>query len=282
MPGRFGHDRLDLPVLGVGDVVELRDVDAAADRQPAQQLVAPAGPVLGLPLADHLGDREHDLLAVTEDGRVQEVGDRLGVEGGVAAGEHDRVLVAAVGRPERDPGEVEGVEHVGVAELGGEADAQHVERAHRPVAVDGELRDPFGAHDRLEVRPHRVGALGQDPVALVEHLVEDLDALVGQADLVGVGVHQRPADVDLVPVLAGRVELPTDVLDRLLHGRQLGLQAREDASVVELDRLGRLVEANGHDVNTSGVGGWTAPKGTSRSSGAQSSHGISPERQISP
>ena len=46
----------------------------------------------------------------------------------------------------------------------------------------------------LEVGPHRVGALGEDPVALVEHLVEDLHALVGQADLVGVGVHQRPAD----------------------------------------------------------------------------------------
>ena len=119
--GPVGHDRLDGAVGGVDDVVELRDVDVAADREPAQQLVAAAGAVLGLPLADDLGDREHDLLAVAEHGGVEEVGDRLGVERRVAAGEHDRVVVAAVDRVQRDAGEVEGVEHVGVAELGGEA-----------------------------------------------------------------------------------------------------------------------------------------------------------------
>ena len=53
---------------------------------------------------------------------------------------------------------------------------------------------PVLPHQRLDVRPDRVGALGEDPVPLVEHLVEDLHALVGQPDLVGVGVHQRPAD----------------------------------------------------------------------------------------
>ncbi len=63
---------------------------------------------------------------------------------------------------------------------------------------------------------------------------------------------------------------------------QLGLQAREDALVVELIRLGGLVETNGHDDNTSGVGGRTAPKGTSRSAGAQTSRGISPGGQINP
>ena len=158
----------------------------------------PPGPALALPLAHDLGDREHDLLAVAEDGGVEEVGDRLGVERRVAAGEHDRVVLAAVDRVQRDAGQVEGVEHVGVAELGGEAQAEQVEVAHRAVGVDGELRDRALrvalAHDLLHVGPHGVGALGDDPVALVEHLVEDLHALVGQADLVGVGVHQRPAD----------------------------------------------------------------------------------------
>ena len=100
------------------------------------------------------------------------------------------------------------------------------------MAVDGELRDrAVGvalAHHRLEVGPDRVGALGEDPVALVEHLVEDRDALVGQPHLVGVGVHQRPAHRHRVPVLDGGVELAADVLDRLLHGRQLRLEPRED------------------------------------------------------
>ena len=76
-------------------------------------------------------------------------------------------------------------------------------------------------------------ALGEDPVALVEHLVEDLDALVGQPDLVGVGVHQGPADgrtvAPAVPLLDRGVQLAADVLDRLGHRRQPGLEPGEDA-----------------------------------------------------
>ncbi len=82
-------------------------------------------------------------------------------------------------------------------------------------------------HHPLHVRPHGVRALGQDPVALVQHLVQDLHALVRQPDLVRVRVHQRPADLGGVPVLRHRVELTADVLDRLLHARQQGLQAGE-------------------------------------------------------
>ena len=147
----------------------------------------------------------------------------------MTAGDHDRVVVAAVDGVQRDAGEVEGVEQVGVAQLGGEADPEEVEGAHRPVAVDGELRDAVLAHHLLHVGPHGVGALGQHPVTLVEHLVEDLHALVGQPDLVGVGIHQRPPDVDRLPVLEGRVELATDVLDRLGDRRQTRLEQGEDA-----------------------------------------------------
>ena len=233
MPGRFGTTASIVPSSGTTTYVELRHVDGAADRQSPQQLVAAAGTVLGLPLPDHVGDREHDLLTVAEDGGVEEVGDRLGVERRVATREHDRVVVAAVDRVQRDAGEVEGVEHVRVAELGPEAQAKYVERAHGAVAVDGELRDVALAHDPLHVGPHRVRALGEDPVALVEDFVEDLHALVGQADLVGVGVHQSPphrrALGSAVPVLDRGVQLAPDVLDRLLHGRKLRLQAREDA-----------------------------------------------------
>ncbi len=133
-PGRLGATPLDPAVGQVVDVVELGHVDGAGDREPVEQLVArrtaaQAGAALVLPLADHLGDREHDLLAVAEHGGVEEVRDRLGVEGGVAAGQHDRVVLAAVDGVQRDAGQVERGEHVGVAELGGERDAEDVEGA---------------------------------------------------------------------------------------------------------------------------------------------------------
>ena len=232
-PGMVGRDGGDATVGQVGHVVELGHVDAAGGGEAEEHLVAgraplQAGAALGLPLAHDLGDREHDLLAVTEHGGVDEVGHRLGVEGGVTAGEHDRVGLGPVDGVQRDAGQVDRGQQVRVAQLGREGHAQQVEGADRAVLVDGELRDPVRPHLLLEVRPHRVGALGQDPVALVEDLVEDLDALVGQADLVGVGVHQRPAHLGALPVLQRRVELTADVLDRLLHRGQHRLQEGED------------------------------------------------------
>jgi hypothetical protein len=123
-----------------------------------------------------------------------------------------------------DAGEVEGLEQVGVAELGGEADAEDVEVADGAVGVDGELADAGLAHEGREVGPDGVGALGQGVGALVEHLVEDHEALVGQPHLVGVGVHQRPVDGDVVPGLDLGVQLAADVLDGLLHLGQQGLE----------------------------------------------------------
>jgi hypothetical protein len=139
------------------------------------------------------------------------------------------MVLAAVDGVEWNPGQVESSEHVRVAELGGEGDTEEVERRDRPVRVDGELADPVLAHERLEIRPDRVCSLGQDAITFVQDLVEDLDALVGQADLVRIRIHERPPDSFVVgaPVLDGRVELAAHVLDRLLHPRQQRFQARE-------------------------------------------------------
>jgi hypothetical protein len=97
------------------------------------------------------------------------------------------------------------------------------------VAVDGELRDPVLPHQLLEVGPDGVGALGEHVRALVEHLVQDLDALVGQADLVRVRVHEHPAHGRPVPGLDHRTEFAADVLDRLADQRQQAFELREDA-----------------------------------------------------
>jgi len=98
------------------------------------------------------------------------------------------------------------------------------------VRVDGELRDAVVLHQRLEVGPDGVGALGEHVGLLVEHLVQDLDALVGQAHLVRVRVHQRPPHGGVVPVLDDGAELATHVLDRLADPGQQLLELREDGT----------------------------------------------------
>ena len=133
-PGRFGHHAAMPPVGAVADVVEARHVDAAAGASSQQQPVPAAGPPGRLPVPDQVGDGQHGLLAVAEHRPVDELGDRLGVERRVAAGQHHRVVVAPVGRRQRDPGQVQRGQQVGVAEFRGEAHSEHVERADRPVA----------------------------------------------------------------------------------------------------------------------------------------------------
>ncbi len=226
--GAVGHDTADAAVRQVLDVVEAGDVDVAGLGEAEEDLFAPARPPLGLPGADDLGHVEDGLLAVADDRAVDELRDRLGVEGRVAAREDDRVVDGTVAGLQRDAGEVQGREHVGVAQLRGEGQAEHVEGGDRAVAVHGELRHLVLAHQFFEVGPHAVGALGEDALALVEHLVQDHDALVGQPDFVRVRVHESPADVTALPLLDRGVEFTADVLDGLLHMRKQGLKLRED------------------------------------------------------
>ena len=83
------------------------------------------------PGRQHLVDLAHDLFAVAQDERVDEVGQRLGVERAVAAGQHQRVGPVRSAPRTASPGQVDQVEHVGVDELGREVEGQHVEGAGR-------------------------------------------------------------------------------------------------------------------------------------------------------
>ena len=87
--------------------------------------------------------------------------------------------------------EVDQVQQVRVDELGREVERQHVEVGGGAVRVDAEQRQARGAHRRLHVGPRRVGALGHRIGPLVQDFVKDLEPLVGEADLVGVGIDQE-------------------------------------------------------------------------------------------
>ena len=98
--GRGGVDRhggLEPAVGQVAGLVQRRDVDALDPGQRAQDVEA-LGPTAGDPRGDDLGDLADDLLAVAEHDEVEEVGERLGVVGAVAAGADERVA-RRCGRP---------------------------------------------------------------------------------------------------------------------------------------------------------------------------------------
>jgi len=119
------------------------------------------------------------------------------------------------------------------------SNAEDVERPHREVALQGELRQPVAAHQGGQVGPDRERPLGEQPVALVEDLVEDRQPLVGLAHLVGIGVHQGPPHLGGGELLADRVHLAAGVLHGLADLREQRLQAACHRGARERMRRGR-------------------------------------------
>ncbi len=216
-----GHRTHDRPV--VLDVVERRHVDARDGGELTEHHL-PARPPAALPRADDLGQLGDHLFAVADDERVDIFGERLGVVRAVPARDHDRVRRRPVVVADRHAREVDEVQQVRVDELGREVEREHVEVGGGPVGVDAEQRHLGRPHRRLHVGPGRVGPLRHRVFALVEQLVEDLEPLVGEPDLVGVGIDQekgRPA----APMAGRQVawlrsHLHTDVTSGLLNPGQ--------------------------------------------------------------
>jgi hypothetical protein len=146
------------PVIAVVRGVQARHVDACDPGEGHVDILA-GGPPLRLPCGHHRTDLRHHLLAVPQDGGVDEVDQRLRVVGAVAAHQHERVLRATVGGQDRDPGEVEALEQVRVDEFGRQVEGQHVEVARRTVRVEREQGQALTAQHSGEVGPRRVGPL---------------------------------------------------------------------------------------------------------------------------
>src|SRR6185503_189728 len=75
-----------------------------------------------------------------------------------------------------------------------------------------------------EVRPGGEDALAEGVGPLIDLAVDDLEAQVGHADLVGVG--EREGDLHLGVVLADGIDFSADVLARALYVEEMTLQLR--------------------------------------------------------
>ncbi len=84
----------------------------------------------------------------------------------------------------------------------------------------------------------RIGALGHGVAPLVQDLVEDLQPLVGQPDLIGVGVDEQPGQRPgpVVEILGPfGAELTADVAGRLFDLVEEGLDLRPEGLHVPRD-----------------------------------------------
>ena len=154
-----------------------------------------------------------------------------------------RMLGCAVLVAHRHAGEVDEVEQVRVDELGRQVEREHVERVGGLVGVDAEQRHARGAHRVLHVGPRRVRPFGDRVGPLVQDLVEDLQALVGEPDLVRVGVDQEKCGPAGPMVGRQTALLHTDIASGLLNPGQQRFDPRPQVvhlSAIYLVRQSRM------------------------------------------
>ena len=216
------HRILDQRAVGVDRLVKRRHIDARDLRQGNEQVTSIAVAELG----KDCGDLADDFFPVAQHDGIDEVGDRLGVVGAVAADHHQRLTGDTVCRSQRQVSQIDEVDQVRVGQLGREVEGQHVEGGRRLVMLDREQRDPLGSHYGFEVAPWGIPTVGTTVGPLIDDLVQDLQALVGQADLVGVRVQEHPADERSIRWFAIGAVLAADVARWLLDLGQMRFDQR--------------------------------------------------------
>ena len=237
-PASRGSDRVDGPVHRVANVVGRRHVDALERLEPLDhplpqallaRLLRPVG-AAGSVGRDDLPDQ---LLALTDGDGVHEGRQGLGVrEGADPAHEHQGVAGPAIRGPRGDTRHAEEAQHVDVVALVRDGEADDVEVPERAQGLE---REGLGAGARVLVGVLGIGeedALADGVRQRVQVLVDRLEAQVGHAHGIGVGIHEGDRDA-AAPVLADRTLFTCDeglgfLLEFPRHATSLSRRVRRE------------------------------------------------------
>ena len=224
--GFFFPDRLKIinrpkgrnrPVLPVTDLIQGRHIDARHPGRCPQEGLPALSPLLHVTV--EIQQFVVGCLSLPDIEEVKKASDRLRVVGAGPAPDHDRVAVGPVRRMKRDPGQVQHLQDVGIAELKLERKAQEIKDPHRILGFQGKQRDVVVPQQPVHIRPGRKNALTPGVLPPVEQLIQDLDPQVGHADLIHIRKAHGKADRDL-PVLVDRVHFISQIPRGLLHLQQ--------------------------------------------------------------
>ena len=85
------------------------------------------------------------------------------------------------------------------------------------MRVNRKKWNPALTHESLEINPRRVRTLGNGVGALIQDLVQDLQPLVGQADLVHIGVSEEPSHLSVAVLRNYRSIFAPDIAGWFAH-----------------------------------------------------------------
>jgi hypothetical protein len=171
--------------------------------------------LLGLPSLARGGgfpaDLQNRFLAVPEEKGVEEVGQRLGVQGAGPAADDQRKIRSPLRGPERDARQIEDVQDAGIVEFVLEGEPEDVEIPEGESGFEGPEREAAVPEVLLHVRPGGKDPFAGDVRAFVEDMVEDLESDMGHAHFVNVREGEGEFEANPGEILDDGVEFPAGV-----------------------------------------------------------------------
>ena len=216
----FWRDGGDGPVFMIGDIIQRGHINAADLRGLAQEFFL-ALAVVTAP-AVKLQQLRHDLLALADGDKVEEVRHRLRIVDAGAAGDDQRLQACPLGGAKGHPGQVQHIEHPGIIHLVLERKAQDIKRPYRIAAFQRVQWLAAHPHLLFHIQKGRIGPFAPDALHAVQQTVEDLGAQMGHPDLINIGETKSKAQVHLAFVLIDRVVLAAGIARGLAHMFQTG------------------------------------------------------------
>ena len=196
-PGHVGQSgsRADLAL------VERRAVEPSAGLQPDQHLLAIPDPRLAEPRV-FAHEFRKALFGVPDEKTVHKGSHRFRLGRHRPAGDDERILRSPVVTPDRNPAELEHVEHVREGQLVLERKPHDVEIGERAARFEADERQAALAQFRLHVGPGAKDSFKREIRLVVHHLVKDLGAEMAHPDVIDVGKTKRhPGHDPLVRLL---------------------------------------------------------------------------------
>ena len=184
----------------IGRLIESRHIDAFNAGKTAQRFQTREP--LALACAHAFDEFHHHFLAVANLEGVDEGGKRLGIECTGAAGNDERIAFTALAGAQRNVGQIEHFQHVGIAHFVLQGEAHDIKMIHRRARLNGKERQILPAHGVGHIGPGHECALAQRPGALVDDMIQDFDAKMGHAHLIGIRKAKGKGDLGLIKGLA--------------------------------------------------------------------------------
>ena len=216
--GTVGTDGFHPSVRQISHIIKGRNINARDLGQSDKKLfLIPAGL---FPLLHRGADLLQHLFAFAQLHHVKKVRHRLGVAHAGASRDNQRPTPVPVAGAQRNTGKIQHRQHVGIAQLILQREADNVEFRKRVLALQAVKGNVQPFHLFLHVGPGHESALTPPVFMAVEQLIKNFLTQKGHTNLIGVREAECHAHIHMVFILIDTARFTAGIAPRLLYQAQ--------------------------------------------------------------